>query len=84
MAAQKIEHFAGAGDVGKAEITREIQVAHDVGEDTECARDHDRGHDGEAVETVGEIHGVARSHDHEIRQQDVERPEIEYRILEER
>ena len=45
------------------EIRGEGGMAADVGEDRERAGGDDRAADGEAVETVGEIDGIARDHD---------------------
>jgi hypothetical protein len=62
--------LARARDVGKAQVAREDRVADHVREDAERAGDHDRRHDREAVEAVGEVHRVARADDHEVREHD--------------
>ena len=47
------------------EIRGEGRVAADVGQHGQRARCNHRAADGQAVESVGEIHGIARSHDHQ-------------------
>ena len=66
MAAQKIKHLADAGDVRDLQVGGELDVAGGVGEDAERRGDHHRRHDGETVEAVGEIHGVAGADDDEV------------------
>ena len=78
------QHLASAGDVGKPEVGGEIEMAHDVGEHAQRRRHHDRRHDGEPVEPVGQVHGVARSHNHQVGQQDVGRAEVNDDVLEQR
>ncbi len=59
--------------------------ADHVGEHAERRADHHRGHDRESVEAVGEVHGIARSDDHEVRQQhEAEHAERIGDVLEER
>ncbi|KAG0757056.1 hypothetical protein G6F22_020087 [Rhizopus arrhizus] len=41
-----------------------IHAADHVGEDAQRAAHHHGGHDGQAVEAVGQVHGVAGAHDH--------------------
>ena len=77
--------LAGAGYVGKAQILGEHRVPGDVSEDTECTADHDRRHDRETVEAVGQIHRVAGADDHEVGHDDeAERAERIGDVLEER
>ncbi len=65
------------------QIVREHHVAGEIGHDAEgTRRDHHR-HDGEAVEAVREVHGVARCHDDEGAEQDEEPAEIDQQVLEE-
>ena len=77
--------LAGAGYIGKAQVLGKHRVPGDVGEDAERAADHHRGHDGEPVEPVGQVHRVAGADDHEIRHDDeTERAERVRHLLEER
>ena len=60
----------GAADVGDLQVVREHRVAAGVGEDAERGAHQRRGHDGEAVEPVGEVHRVAHADDHEVGERD--------------
>ena len=75
--------FAGAGDVVDLQIVGEHRVAGEIGDHAEArGRDHD-GHDGEAVEAVGEVHRIAGADDDEGAEDHEEPAEIEHHVLEE-
>ena len=76
--------FAGAGDVVDLQIVGEHRVADEIGDQAEaCRGDHHR-HDGEAVEAVGQVHGVAGADDDEGAEEHEEPAEIDDQFLEER
>src|SRR5216684_4103694 len=52
------------------QVFREIGVSADVGQHRQRSGGDDRASDGQSVEPVGEIHGVARSDDHQHHKQD--------------
>ncbi len=62
--------LTGARHIGHAQIFGEIQMACDVGENRQRARHHDSRHNGETVEAIGEVHGVAGADNDEIGQHD--------------
>src|SRR6185436_12651248 len=68
--------LASAGDIRKLQIPREDRVAAHVGKDAERRADHHRRHDGETVEAVRQIDGVARADDHAVSERD-ESPDAE-------
>jgi hypothetical protein len=66
------------------QVGGELGVAYQVGDEAEGGgRDHHR-HDGEAVEAVGEVHGIAGAGDDEHTHKDEEQPQIQHDVLEER
>ena len=76
--------FAGAGDVVDLQIVGEHRVAGQIRDHAEAGGgDHDRD-DGETVETVGQVHGIAGADHHERAEQHEEPAEVEHHFLEER
>src|ERR1700733_11129079 len=76
--------FAGAGDIMDLQIIGEHRVAAEIRDHAEaCRRDHDRN-DGQAVETVGQVHRVAGADDDEDCEQHEEPAEIDNQFLEKR
>ena len=79
------DEFARARNVGKEQVGGEVGAPHDVGEDPERRSDEDGRKNRQTVETVRQIHGVARAHDHdEGEDQKTEEPEGKRNVLEER
>src|SRR6185369_8165337 len=74
---------ADAEDVGNAEVSRELRVADQVGDQEEGEAGDDHRHGRKAVEPVGQGHGIAERHDHEGAERDVEPAEIEHGPLDE-
>ncbi len=62
MEPQKMVNSARPGRPGKLQITREISVAAEVRERGHGSRGDDHQPDRQAVEAVGEIHGIGRTH----------------------
>ena len=50
----------------------------------ETARDKHGWHDGQAVQTIGQVDGVAGADDHKVSQQNVEQPQLRHHVFEER
>jgi len=78
--AAKDGEFSDARNVLNLEIARPTVVAAHIGEHSERARGDDGAADGEAVETVGEIHGIRGTRDNnrdkQKKGQKRERPEM--------
>ena len=70
--------LAGAGNIGKQQILGVHAVTHDVGKYSQRAADHDSGHDGKAVEAVGQVDRIGRTDDDKKAQRD--EPEHTQRI----
>ena len=67
------------------EVGREVRAPHAVGEDAKRRAHHDAGEHREAIQSVSEIHGVTRSHENEVREDDeAEHAERERNLAEER
>ena len=82
-APQMHREFAGALDEVDLEVVGEDRVAGEIGDHAEARRrDHHR-HDGEPVETVGEVHRVAGADDDEGGERHEEPAEIDDHVLEE-
>ena len=62
----KHRHFADAGQHRLVQIARVVRAAGDVGENGKAACDQHYRHDGKAVQTVGEVHRVARPGQHKV------------------
>ena len=62
------QQFARARDVREEQVFGKHRASGDVGKHAQRRPDHHNRHDGQAVEPVGQIHGVARSHDHQVGQ----------------
>ena len=60
----------GAGNKRKSQVFGKHGVARNISKQSERAADHHGRHDREAVQAIGEIHGIARAHDHEIGHRD--------------
>src|SRR6185312_3905194 len=69
--------FARSRDMPKLEIFGEDQVAGEIRDDRERKRGDHHRHDREPVEPVGEVHGVARAHNHEGAEDEEEIAEVE-------
>ena len=80
----QIKYVAGTGDIFDLEVVGEHRVAGEIGDHRKArGRDH-HGHDGEAVETVGEIHRIAGADDDEGAEHDEEPSEMQHGVLQER
>ena len=67
--------LAGALHVVDLQVAGELGVAGQVGDEPEGGGGDHHRHDGEAVEAVGEVDGVAGAGDHEDAEQDEQRAE---------
>src|SRR6516225_2801443 len=76
--------LSGAGDIMNIEILGKERVADQVGNDTEADGNDDHRHRGQTVETIGEVHGIARADDDEGAKYDIEPAERNDDLLEER
>ena len=54
----------------KQQVTREHRAAGHIGEHAQCRADHHHRHDGQAVQSVGQVDGVTRTHNDQIGQGD--------------
>ncbi len=68
--AEEHGQLAGARHIGQEQVLGVAGVAGDVGEHRQGRRHHDGGHDGQAVQAVGEVHRVGGADDDEVGQGD--------------
>ena len=79
------DEFARARDVGEDQVGGEVGASDHIGEDAQSHADQHGREDGEAVKAVREIHGIARAHDHDVREDhEADQPEGERNVLEAR
>jgi hypothetical protein len=55
---------------GRKQVFGIDRIARNIGEDGQRGGDHDRRHDRQAIEAVGQVDGVARANDDKIAQDD--------------
>ena len=80
---QEHRQLAGACDIGNLQIVGEPLIADQIGDQDEGrGGDHHR-HDGEAIETVGEVHGIGGAGDDEAADHDEEQAQRDQRRLDE-
>ena len=70
-------HLADVRHIVKVEIAGEFDVAHEVGDQAEGGGGDHHRHGGEPVQPVGEVHRIARPHDDEGPEREVEPAEVE-------
>src|SRR6266850_1266935 len=75
--------LARAAHVEDLQIVGRPEVARQVCDDAEGRARHDDGADGQPVEAVGEVHGVGRPDDHEHREEEPHRAQVQEPALEE-
>src|SRR5690606_24655755 len=63
--------LADTGDKGNMQVTGELDVAHQVGKHAKGATHQYGGHDGQPVETIGEVDGIAAADNDEVGEDDV-------------
>ncbi|SST10557.1 Uncharacterised protein [Acinetobacter baumannii] len=78
------DQLAGARYVGNQQVLGELHVARQVAEDAQRAGNHYRRHDRQAVETVGEVHCIARTDDDEVGQDHEEDAQLDLDALQHR
>ena len=64
----KNQQFARAGDVGEKQVLGVHGAAGHIGKNPQRRTHHHHRHDGQTVQPVGQIHRVARSHNHQVGQ----------------
>jgi hypothetical protein len=62
------QQLARTGDVREEQVFGVDRAAGHVSEHAQRRAHHDHGHDGQAVQAVGQVDGVAGAHDHEVGQ----------------
>ena len=70
------------GNVGNAEVVREIHVAGDVGENTQRATDQHGRHDRQTVEAISKIYRITEANNKKVRHDDLKHAEGYRQILE--
>lgn len=66
------------------QVICKVHVTGRPGYQRETARDKHGWHDGEAIQTIGQVDGVAGTDDHKVSQQNVEQPQLRHHVFEER
>ena len=64
------QHFSGTGDVREEQVFRVNRTARDVGKDAQAGAHHHHRHDGQTVQTVGQVDRIAGAHNHQVSQND--------------
>ena len=58
--------LAGPGQIGDVQILGKFNMPGEVGDHTETRRHHYRGHDGESIQSICQIHRITRADHHKI------------------
>ena len=72
----------GAGDIMDVEVFGEERVADQVGNEPEAQRNDDHGDGGQSVETIGQVHGIARADNDEAAEHEKKPAERNDELLE--
>src|SRR5690606_12330215 len=68
--AAKHDQLASARNIRNQQVFGEAHVTRQVAEDAQCAAHQHGGHNRQTVETVGEVHRIARTDNDEVSQHD--------------
>ena len=66
----KNQQLTGAWDVGEKQVLGINRATRHVSKDPQRRTHHHDRHDGQAIESVSQIHGIARTHDHQVGEDD--------------
>ena len=66
------------------QILGKVHAPHRIGDDAQrSGRDH-HGHDGQPVQTIGQVHRIGRPHDHDHREGHEQKAKVQQGFLEHR